>query len=1197
MATDWTPSQLDAIDTRDKTLLLSAAAGSGKTSTLTERIIRSITTEDETKRADIGNMLIVTFTVAAAAELKTKIYNALTSALAEAVDSPKLYEHLTKQLIKLGSAKISTIDSFYLSAIKENFSKLGLSSAFRIADYSEVALLAKNVMTEVVDEFYDTVDDFPALCECFEKIRDKEDVMEGVLLSMYQECLYVPDGIEFVKKCADNYRSYTSTDFLRTSFGAVLANYVSLFADAYLTTYNKALSSIENQEVPMRAYYDALNHDRVFCIKVKGMLESGSCTYVDLANEFNGYKAEKFAGNVTGDNITSDSLFCKTVRDSFKKDLEKIRIAYFCYSATDMARFFDGTSKNLYIMYDALCSYRDKFFEEKQKRNIIELSDLKQYAYRLFVDQNKQPTEIAKEYASRFTDIYIDEYQDVDPVQDLIFNAIATPSNRFMVGDIKQSIYSFRGAEPSLFASYRSSFAKHGTPEAASSLYETIFMSENFRCNKSVIDFTNLVCSRLFSTCKESIGYTKEDDLVFPKTKTSKADEPKVKINIFAQASKFKATVSSKTAEADFIATEIERLRREDPSLKLSEIAILYRKNTLIPELEERLAAHGIKTTNDDSKKYFQNPDVLMMLSILNTIDNPQRDIYLTGALNSPIFGFSVEDIMLINRFGEYRDSLYDKLCVAADDNSELGERCRSFVKTLQHMRDMSASLPIDKFLKYLFDTDEFVASGLVCDKTASGKGGNLKQLYEYARTFESGSFKGLYSFIEFINSLIDSGNQISIGSKHADDDCVSLMTVHKAKGLERKVCFVYGTGAELVKDLSDLPFCFDQNVGIAMHLSDSTGFAVYESPLFNILVLNERIRQTEEEMRVLYVALTRAKERLYITAHDGKALCTTIEANAQNYAQLSEKFFIINAKSYSEWILSALYSAQSDFADISYIDATQFSVADTVTTEQETSQEDIDTDLYDTLREKFSFEYPLDKLRRVPAKLSVSRLSPTVLDQNDDAKDIVKKKKKTVIPDFFLSDISEATAAERGTATHLFLQFCDFKSLARYGAEEMLHKLDEDGFLPSNAKELVYLDEMEAMRTSDLMDKILSAKEIFTEQRFNMLIPVREITTDKELIKQAGDRTTAVQGVIDLVIVDEDGSIGLYDYKTDRIRDVKKAKEQLNDAHALQLSYYARAIEFLFGKSPDRVAVYSTQLAKLIDIDVCDLTLSGDIL
>ena len=556
---------------------------------------------------------------------------------------------------------------------------------------------------------------------------------------------------------------------------------------------------------------------------------------------------------------------------------------------------------------------------------------------------------------------------------------------------------------------------------------------------------------------------------------------------------------------------------------------------------------------------------------------------------------------MLINQFGDKASSLYDKLYLAALEDNDLGKRCAQFNDTLCHMRDMSSSVPIDKFLKYLFSTDAFVASGLVCDKSGND-GGNLRQLYEYARTFEAGTFKGLYSFIEFINNIIDSDKTLPIGAQDADDESVSLMTIHKSKGLEFPVCFISNTAAALTKSEKNRPFCFEYGIGIAMHLSDRTGFAVYESPLFNILSLYKQLLQAEEEMRVLYVAMTRAKEQLYITAQDSRSLLTTLVDSAKLLADLDDRYFVLTASSYLDWILSGILSSENDCAELDLIDSDNVKASQIDTQESSTNEQAMDEALYLSLKEKFAFEYAGTALRRVPAKLSVSRLSPTVLDDDDGSKDVFVPTKPATVPDFFLGSSSRASSAERGTATHLFLQFCDFEYAAKHGAEQTLAMLIEKKFLPSTAAELVYTEDIDKLLSSELIKKILSAKRIIREQRFNMLVPTRELTTDKELIAILGERKTAVQGVIDLIIIEEDGSIGLYDYKTDRLTreeltDDTLAKKKLSDAHSLQLSYYARAVKYLFGKEADRVAVYSTAAAKLYDIETCELCLSHDVL
>ena len=1194
MATRWTDAQSAAIETKNKTLLLSAAAGSGKTSTLTERIIRSIT--DKSSPADISNMLIVTFTRASALDLKTKIFNAINKALAERPGDA----HLTRQLVRLGSANISTIDSFYLNAVRQHFSELSLSSSFRIADSSETDLIAKNVMTDVIAHYYDTEPDFPALCECFEGIRDMEDVMEGVLLSLYDECMHVPQGVYYVRLCSEEMTSEADKDFFDSTYGKVLKNYLIFALGDILSGYEYALAGVYENEKAAKAYGDALESDRAFCLEVLTSLKSGKTTFDSIAETVNGHIFAKL-GSLRSEHVTSRTLFCKEIRSTLKDLATQLREEYFCYTSEDLGIFLTKTAKNLALLHKVLSSFEQRFFEEKQRRNILELTDVKRYAYKLFVDENGDPTETAKKYSERFSDIYIDEYQDVDPVQDLIFKSISTPTNRFMVGDIKQSIYSFRGAEPSLFASYRSSFPSHSTKAAENSNCETIFMSENFRCSKPVIDFTNRICSTLFSACKESIGYTSEDDLVFSKGTPAGVCPVPAKVICLAKEPKSEdapdCELTPAEAEAEYIAQRISELlehgkKENGEPLSPCDIAVLFRNKRAGSNIADALRRHGIASTLADSSEYFQNPEVLMALSILNAVDNPQRDIHLAAALRSPIFNFSLEDIMLINKHGCDADSLYDKLCIVASTESELGRRCAAFDKELCELRRVSTSLPVDKFLKHLFASDAFAASGLFADKDSAGKGGNLLRLYEYARTFEAGSFKGLYNFIEFINTVIENGAQLENSGSDSSPDHVTLTTIHKSKGLEFPVCFVCNAGANMhLANKASLSFQY--GIGIAMDLSDNTGFAKFASPLKKILDLAYKLRSTEEEMRVLYVALTRAREQLYVTGSFSRRTLPSILSASEFLSQFKASFGIMSSPTYMDWVLAALHGGEDEATfEISFLTPAMVSarIGESFEAEQKPNVEE-NEELTRILKENFSFVYPYTALRSIPAKLSVSRLSPDVLDENDTSLDLEKVASGTRVPDFFLLS-STPSSASRGTATHQFLQFCDFKLGSENGFESELARLLQKGFLPKDIDKLIYKSEIERLFKSEFCREILSSHKVIRERRFNMLFPASLFSEDETLRSFICDERIAVQGVIDLILIDKDGNISLFDYKTDRLTREELmsddlARKKMNEIHALQLSYYARAVEYLFGKAPVRVAVYSTCAAKLFDIDI----------
>ncbi len=1212
MATKWTEAQLAAINTKNKTLLLSAAAGSGKTTTLTQRIISAIT--DPEKPADISNMLIVTFTRASAADLKSKIFNAVSRELAQNPTN----KHLSKQLIKLVSAQISTIDSFYLNAVRQNFSTLNISSSFRIADSSETNLLARSIIKDVIEDFHNDWENFSSLCECFESVRDTDGVMEDVLLDLYISCMRTPEGVDYLRRVSGEAFTDITTDFLDSPYGTIIRNHTVSVVEGYLESYDYVLEKMSLDEKLFAAYYDAMNSDRVLLIELLDLLneEKKAHDYTAVAEEITYYEFPSMKP-LPSKFVSPISVFAKALRDSLKADINTLKEEYYSYSKNDLSRFFALTAENLDMLWHVLANFEIRYNEEKARRNILELTDVKRLAFKLFVNADGTPTELARKTAEQYTDIYIDEYQDVDPVQDLIFRSISKSDNRFMVGDIKQSIYSFRGAKPQLFADYRALFPTHGSNEADSAECETIFMSENFRCSKPIIDFTNTVCAPIFTACKGSIGYTAEDDLVYSKGTDKDAEKSTpVSVSIFAKNSKnliaddvdVSALPSPSVAESKFIANTIYDLikngkKENGERIRPCDIAVLFRNKSTANRIADALTELGIKSNNSDASKYFQNPDVVMMLCILNAVDNPQRDIQLAGALKSPIFNFTMDDLLLINSVGTATDSLYDKLCLYCEQSSPLGQKCRDFNNTLEKWRSISASMPIDRFLTHVFSSECFVASGLLCEKGASNEGGNLQRLYDYARTFEAGSFKGLYNFIEFINSIIENGEMMNVSDEGGDEDCVTLTTIHKSKGLEFPVCFVCNCASGFNTGSSNPHLSFEYGIGVAMTLSDSTGFAYYSSPLKKSLDLYTKLKGVEEEMRILYVALTRAKERLYITGSYSRSVMPGI-LERKNFLEIFNcPHSILSAQSYMDWILPHLDGceslAQLDLYTTDNLPNFHASIDTSLCDEEKDA---LNVELYEKLKKKFAFEYPYPDLQKIPAKLSVSKLSPDVLDLSDTSLSLFDRTVEPTVPAFFAPTKKHASATERGTATHLFLQFCDFEALHRQGVAESIAMLTEKRFIPKSIAEIVYSDDLESLRQSEFLQEILSARRIIREQRFSALLPTAAFTREPAFRENVKNETIAVQGVIDIIVIDDNGDVSLYDYKTDRLTKEELANEalaarKLNERHAMQLSYYAKAVEDMFGKPPKRVAIYSTHAARLFDIVPCSLIIPPDIL
>lgn len=1206
MSRNWTAAQSAAMNTRHKTLLVSAAAGSGKTATLTERIIRSIT--DPNTPADISKMLIVTFTRAAADELKSRIFSALSEELAKNPSD----RHLSEQLIKLGSAKICTIDAFYLELLRSNFSTLGLSSSFRIADPVELELLGQTVMEDVIDFFYETDNDFPTLVECFTSTRSTGQLAD-TLLSLYESAASIPEGIAFFKLCAEMLEKDVQNDFLSSLFGEIISTHTAETAEYCLSVFTEACQYFASDSAFCRALLPSFEYDRSFCERLIDILGQPTPNYEEIQKLLDSFSPVRL-GRLKAEEATEQSEDLKALRTKLHTKIRNLKKKFYSHSVEQIQFALTDTAHITHQLYAVLQEYQWRMTEEKKRRNLLDFSDIRRYTLELLVEPDGTPTPIAKRYAEQFSDIYIDEYQDVDRVQDLIFSAISRSDNRFMVGDIKQSIYSFRGAEPQVFAEYRTSFPAHDSEAAKQSDRATIFMSENFRCDENIIRFTNLVCSRIFSVCVESMDYKSADDLVFSKARPYEGyASPKVQVSVLTTATESESTEEEadeedlpekQELEAAYIAGEIDRLIRfekkanGEPILP-GDIAVLFRSRAMSSILAQALQARGIQSSESDAEQYFENPDVLMLLCLLNTIDNPHRDIYLTGTLRSLLFDFSMDDLIQIRSGCDDTYSLYDALVAYKENENSLGEKCRKFDDFLTEMREKSTSLPVDRLLRLLFETDLFLSSGLLTSQNSDGNGGNLIRFYEYARTFESGSFKGLYNFIEFINTVIEEDKKMKLPPKGVSPQRVNLMTIHQSKGLEFPVCFVCSAAKTFNRQDVYSTLLFDYPNGIAMKIADQTGFARINTPMREALAIQIENRQIEEEMRVLYVALTRARERLYVTASTAKSEETLLSASRLR-AKFCGRHTLLHCRSYLDWILLPFSDASvpSDCAELCFLNAsdlTKFSFEPSEQALLSAKEEETDEALRSELAQKYAFRYPYAALRKLPAKISVSKLSPDALDEEDTTAELFPTKKATV-PDFFLSSSSsQASAAQRGTATHLFLQFVDFERALRHGIKEEIARLIQMRFIPENFGDLIFEEEMEQFFKSDLIREIQRSQKIIREQRFNVMLSAENFTQDSKFKKVLAREKLAVQGVIDLILLDQDGTPRIYDYKTDRLtreelKNPSLAQEKMNRLHGLQLSYYAHAASILFHQPCDQLFVYSTHAGRLFEIEKKDL-------
>ncbi len=1191
MSREWTSSQLEAIEYRGSDLLVSAGAGSGKTAVLTERIIRRLINDPE---SDVTKMLIVTFTKAAASELRERI----SAALSEAIAADPMNKHLNRQLMRLDSAKICTIHSFCLELLRESFTSAGLSADFRVADEAEIRLLKKSIMTELIEDLYSNGSEgFEALTASLTGTKG-DDSLEESFLGIYDELSSCVEGIDFVSGFAAELEADSEKDFAKSRCGAELMRFLSDTASGYRNEILDIIPWLELDEKLRKAYLPAFEADAELMQSISELCEAAD--YPALKKLFDSYKFARLSA-VRGE-LDEDTEAAKKLRGEYKKKITDISEKFFSLSPESISGNQTATASLLKTLHELLREFDERFSTEKRRRGIVDFADLERLTLSILLKEDI-PTDTARAAAERFDEIFIDEYQDVNSLQDAIFSTVSSAKvglTRFMVGDVKQSIYAFRGAEPRIFEGYRESFKDIDKGK-------TIFLSNNFRCDANVIRFANLVSGCIFSNATGALPYYPEDDLVHSKL----GDEQGIPVKIALLEKDDEDTETS--AEAEYVAREIETLLREgrknDGSpIKYSDIAILMRSAASSAEDFRRVfEAHGIPLYNNAGGDFFENAEVLLALCLLNTIDDPHRDIYLAGLLKSPLFGFTLDELALIRR-AKKDGSLFDALKLFTEETDF--QKGHEFLAALSKYQHKAEELSVDRLIWYLYTELELPA--LVCGRD-EGQGlrrANLTLLYEYARRFEGSSFKGLYNFIRYINDIIEDKAKLEPAKIFSEaNDTVKLMTIHQSKGLEFPIVFICGCGKKFNEADLRSNIVSSRGLGIALKLPDQSGFAKFDTPVRQAIIKKLSDSQLEEEMRVLYVAMTRARERLIMTA-EVKEPTELVDKCRSDAKRLSPSIIMQNG-GYIRWILTAIgaNNPTASNAPFEIVFPTPSDIDEpTKAQKPEAVQKPSDPSLLATLRERFDFKYPNEYLTKLPAKLSVSELFPNVLDpdtaqlESEELTDISAK-----VPLFLQTAPTDsenappASAAERGTATHCFMQFCDFERFKRLRATDKsknalveliadeCERLGRDSYLSPRATSLVNHYQLFGFFSDKIFERLCASPRVFREYRFNVKLPAADFTENEALRSSLSDATILVQGVIDCFFENPDGSFTLLDYKTDfvpRDADRAEARKMLLDRHRLQLGYYRKALELLTRKPISRVFVYSFSLNEAIPLE-----------
>ena len=1189
---NFSDEQLSAINTRDRTLLVSAAAGSGKTTTLTERIIRSLLDEDNPE--SLQNMLIVTFTNAVTADLNRKI----AEALKEAIKANPENKRLERELHLLPGARISTIDSFCNDILRSNADKVGVPPNYRLAEKAETTILTDALLDALINAIYEgdmpevaTTKEFERLASCLTDSKTTKKLAE-IFRLLHTKSKSAIEGVRIYELYAELYNQSEPFAVENVPYGRDLMTFVygmiKYYADVTRALARELSDGTENERLDGEAYL-------TYADIISALAEN--TTYASLRLALSSIEFPKIP-KCPKDAHTEELDFCRERFTEIKKALDKIYEDYFVYTEDEWRTLFSEMHSMLTVLSKFIIKFDGIYMQEKLRRGMLEHADVSRYTYECLYNPDGTITDIAKAYASRLTSVYIDEYQDVNALQDAIFSAISS-NNRFMVGDIKQSIYSFRSAKPEIFAEMKTNFPKLDTG-ADKSLGASIFMSKNFRCDEGIIKFVNTVFDRMFSIVKESIGYMPEDALAFSKVYKNGVIPPYTPAKIFILEKPISDDALGEeelenTLEPQFIAQKIKELvpngtLKNGDGIKYSDIAILVRKKDGIDSFAEALTKLGIPYETPNSSGFFMNSEVLLTLCLLNAIDNPSKDVYLAGLMCSPLYGFTADDLLKY-RISAPDSTLYRSIRKYSEETPN-DAKLSHFLTSLAHYRCLAEGMNVDALIYRLYSE-----TGLLALASKHGGKENLMLLYNYARKFEGSSFKGLYNFINYVNNVAAKDEGLEDGdNKVSDSDSVKIVTVHSSKGLEYPIVFLAEASRRLHNIDLTARVAYSEGYGVSFYLREPDGLCMVRNPVQHIIRKRMNEKFYEEELRVLYVALTRAREELFVVGNLEYDSLEDYERDIRIKSSALSPYGLTKLKSYLDIIMASGTDATVEFVEANSIKSDKKLNTGAGNNQKNKPKATASAhEVYTTLAERFTFTYPDDKKTTLPEKMSVSRLYPAVLDGTEESTSIPvdEPDERRVLPSFFTGEELDESA-RRGIATHMVLQFCDLQSIEENGAERELDRLCTLGFLSPANKERVRLREIELFAKSKLFSEMKNAKNVWREFRFNTSLPAEYFSEDAERRSALSGMEILVQGVIDCIIEDAEGNYHLVDYKTDRLTreefsDHTLARAALQKKHALQLTYYTLAIEKIFGKKPKTVSVYSTPIGKSLPIKTLD--------
>lgn len=1227
MGVTFTKEQQQVIDLRNRNLLVSAAAGSGKTAVLVERIIQMILNKEHP--VDIDRLLVVTFTNAAAAEMRERIRQAIDRELA--VDP--FNGHLQKQAALLHKAQITTIDSFCLFVIRNHFHEIGLDPGFRVADEGELKLLQQDTLNELLEQEYDAAD--PKFLQCVEYFTGGSN---DRLLMQYIEKLYdfaesYPWPEDWLLGCMEDYKIADVGELNGTQWCRYLTSHVRFMLEELAGKLRQACRLSERPAGPYM-YGELLE-------KEAEMLEQASKkeTYQEQYEVMEKITFGRLPSKKDDSVDPALRTMAQQLRNEVKKQIEKLKGDFLLRSPEQALAQMHRACPMVEELVSLVLTYERMLTQKKREANIIDFGDMEHLALQILLtkeDGEIVPTKAAKEYRECFDEILIDEYQDSNLVQEYLLTAVSGEqdgrNNRFMVGDVKQSIYKFRLARPELF------MEKYHTYTKEESNCQRIDLHKNFRSRREVLEGVNTLFQKIMGQELGGIVYD-EDAALYEGASYPENTGNDTEYLIFTQEEESGESVRSFEARA--IAAKIRTLYqsfqvtdKETGALRpvqYRDMVILLRTNSgWAQEFKETLQKEGIPAYVSLRTGYFEASEIRELLQFLHVIDNPRQDIPLYGTLKSYFGGFSEEEIARIRagvtdkkiegKASEDKDKVAENTSeentVVGNDSAEaavaankpmalidqlrayegdLKEKIADFLTILDHYRQMSVYTPIHKLLEALIYTTGYFQY-VTAKPGGEQRRANVEMLLSKAVAFEQTSFYGVFHFLRYIEQL--SKYEVDYGEADILDenaDVVRIMSIHKSKGLEFPVCFVAGLAKKFNMQDTTGRLVTDMDLGMGVDEIDSELRIQRRMTKKNVVSLKMRLDTLAEEMRVLYVAMTRAREKLILTAvvRDGEKLREQIALYENTKAEDGRMRFtdLLNAGSFLQFVLPALSDAQfisegelkeqeisEECGQLLQREQFVYRITREEASEGELAQKE-------KLQQRMDRRYAYEGLKELVTKTSVSELKKAQMDL-DFAGELFSEKEIVPYIPAFMQEEQGMSGADRGSAYHRVMELLDFEKVLEAKAktweqeqeelERQIALMVEKELLQKPWSEAVSVKKLVIFFQSSLAQRMAKAQhlqKLKKEQPF-----VLGIAADRVKPQFPHEEQVLIQGIIDAFFEEGDDLI-LMDYKTDAV----KTGEELVKRYHTQMEYYTEALERIVGKKVKERIIYSFALGEEI--------------